>query len=282
MKFKSVVYILLVFPILTFGQKNIKKFNDETLELGTELYRSELASWQSTDILLPKLKEMGNSFGGYLSYAVGDVTRSIFYDNSSDNKIHYQVDFKNIDKLQNVYTIDSTERIPTKVEKRLMHGRREAAMAVNVNKDSLFSFYENTNYNYIPLIDNKNNLVVYSVTGPSGGEAVIIGNDYKFDFDKKDKLAEVSKIHNGILAHPYKVEDGKVQSVFHNHVIEEYPIITATDLCTLMLYSSYIDWEQYYVISDKFVSIFDFENFNLISLTREAWDKISKQSENKK
>lgn len=282
MKFKSVVYILLVFPILTFGQKNIKKFNDETLELGKELYRSELASWQSTDILLPKLKEMGNSFGGYLSYAVGDVTRSIFYDNSSENNIHYQVDFKNIDKLQNVYTIDSTERIPTKIEKRLMHGRREAAMAVNVNKDSLFSFYENTNYNYIPLIDKKNNLVVYSVTGPSGGEAVIIGNDYKFDFDKKDKLAEVSKIHNGILAHPYKVEDGKVQSVFHNHVIEEYPIITATDLCTLMLYSSYIDWEQYYVISDKFVSIFDFENFNLISLTREAWDKISKQSENKK
>jgi len=68
----------------------------------------------------------------------------------------------------------------------------------------------------------------------------------------------------------------------HSHLPETGEFITATDVCTLMLYSQYTHWSQHYVLSKKYVSIWDCDKESLVVLTTEAWEKIADQQEGKK
>lgn len=61
----------------------------------------------------------------------------------------------------------------------------------------------------------------------------------------------------------------------HAHLPETGDIITATDICTLMLYEKFAKWKQYIVISRNYVSIWNCNTNTLFTLTRKVWDKIS-------
>jgi hypothetical protein len=41
-----------------------------------------------------------------------------------------------------------------------------------------------------------------------------------------------------------------------------------------MLYEKFAGWEQYVVISPRYVSLWNCEKNTLLTLTREAWEKI--------
>ncbi len=51
----------------------------------------------------------------------------------------------------------------------------------------------------------------------------------------------------------------------HSHVISD--LINPTDICTLLLYKEFVDWKTHYVMSKKFVSIFDLEKETLSVIT---------------
>jgi hypothetical protein len=82
------------------------------------------------------------------------------------------------------------------------------------------------------------------------------------------------KIHNSILQFPYNSGDkeNKMVETFHSHIVTEY--ISSTDICTLLLYKNYVEWNKHIVMNKKEVSIFDMEKETLFTMKRKAWERI--------
>jgi len=135
--------------------------------------------------------------------------------------------------------------------------------------------------NFIPLINDKEKSV-FVLTGPKVSGVVLLGNDYKINYDKKNEFKEKEKIHNSILQFLYNSGDKKKPTVstIHSHLLTEY--ISSTDICTLFLYKNYVEWNQHIVISEKEVSIFDLEKEILFTMKRKAWEKIYNNQKDKK
>jgi hypothetical protein len=66
----------------------------------------------------------------------------------------------------------------------------------------------------------------------------------------------------------------------HSHGPETGDFITATDICTLMLYEKFAKWKKHNVVSKKYLNIWDCETDQLTVITMDALEKISKHQEN--
>jgi hypothetical protein len=131
------------------------------------------------------------------------------------------------------------------------------------------------NPNFIPLNDEDGKRV-YVLTGPQKHGIVVFGNDYLMTFDKENRLKGKRRLHKNIISTEYGKQDGKpIVGAMHTHLPETVDLITATDVCTLMLYGKFTQWGQYYIISEKNVTIWDCKKNKLsLVMTRKAWDKI--------
>ena len=86
-------------------------------------------------------------------------------------------------------------------------------------------------------------------------------------------------MHQNIIPIYYggKDEEGKeIEGAVHTHLPETGDFITATDICTLMLYEKFAKWKTHNVISEKYLNIWNCETDQLTVITREAVDKIYK------
>jgi len=277
MKFIPTLICCLAISISSGQNSKIEKLKQKTLDIAYELYKSELASWTSTDILQENFYHKREKIGGYLSYTDANNTIAIYYDKTPQQNVVFSITFPDIEIFINRFEIDTVARVPNNKEIRLIKARNTANGIVHENKDGIFTFFDNTNYNLVPIF-YENKILVYSLTGPTTSGHVLLGNDYLFEFDKKDNFNKVSKIHNSLLNFPYSAADGKASLEFitHNHVINDYPIITETDICTLLLYKNYVEWTQCTVISEKYFSFWDMKKEELIIITKKAWDRIQK------
>lgn len=59
------------------------------------------------------------------------------------------------------------------------------------------------------------------------------------------------------------------------------PFITPTDICTLMLYAPSAGWEWHYVMSKKYISIWNCKENSLLILTQKARKKIQSHQDRK-
>jgi hypothetical protein len=196
----------------------------------------------------------------------------VFFSRSDSPKIIGTFTF---DSTYNVNTaiVDGQEREPTKQEIDLMTIRQTAL--ATYQSDTLFKSYKDMNPNFIPLSDEEGKRV-YVLTGPQKQGIVVFGNDYLLTFDKENRLKSKRRLHKNIISTQYGKQGDKVEvGAMHTHLPETGDLITATDVCTLMLYGKFTQWGQYYVISDKKVSIWDCKKNQLsLVMTRKAWDKI--------
>jgi hypothetical protein len=230
-----------------------------------------MASWYGTDIFMEKFSEKRQDIGGYFSYVTGDRAICLFFSNSTPLKTLATFSF---DSTYNVNTaaVDAHERPLSEKEMDLLAIRQ---IALNeLRTDTLFKFYEDMSPNLIPLNDEKGKRV-YILTGPKKQGVVVFGNDYLLTFAADNTLKEKKTLHKNIIRIGYGREDGKqIIATMHTHLPETGDIVTATDVCTLMLYGKYAKWGQHYVMSKKNVSIWDCDKDRLIVMTRDAWDKI--------
>jgi hypothetical protein len=268
----------LFLATLTFstslGQSKEEK---EVIREGELLYQIETASWKGTDILLNKFADQRQNIGGYFSYVNKGSTWCIFYSKDDYPKVLVTIAFVD-DKNATVIT-SGQERQLSRLEMHLLVIRQKTMKQLQT--DSLFKFYPDTNLNVIPLID-KNGKRAYVLTGPKKEGVVIFGNDYLLRFDDDFKLLEKKSLHKSILNIEYgKVDNQAMLATMHTHLLETGKLITATDVCTLMLYSKFAKWGQHYVISDKSVSIWNCSTNQLTVMTREAWDKINNDQKSK-
>lgn len=275
---KLILLLILISVTISYSQN---KETEQILEEGKLLFRLEKGSWYGTDNMLAKFKAKKDSVGGYLSYENKEnKINTIFFSRFDSDKILLRYEFDSLPKPEPI-KIDTLNHIATDLEKSLISIRQDARDRAYSNEDKFFSFFENTSLNFIPVINDKEKSV-FVLTGPQVSGIVLLGNDYKLSYDKKNEFKDKKKIHNSILQFPYNSEDKEnpTVSTIHSHVITEY--ISSTDICTLLLYKNYVEWNQHIVMSEKEVSIFDLEKESLFTMKRKAWEKIYSNEKDKK
>jgi len=253
----------------SFGQKV-----DDVLEEGKLLYRLEKASWYGTDVFLEMFSQNMDNVGGYLTYLnKNNKIINIFYEKDNPSNIIVRFEFDALPQ-KSPTKIDTQNQAATTQEMELIVIRQDAIKIINQNEGGFFTFYNNTSFNIIPIIANGKKKV-FILTATAASDVVIIGNDYLLTYNNKNKLTKKEKIHNSLLQYPYKSEGSgnTTTSTFHSHVLSD--LITSTDICTLLLYKDFIEWKQHYVLSKKYMSIFDLEKESLAVMTKKEWDKIN-------
>lgn len=269
-------FFSLTICIIAIGQNKIEKETKAIVDEGKILYKSEMASWYGTDIFLGKFNNRRANIGGYFSYTDMDTSKCIFFAKGDNPKVIGTISFDSTFNT-NYAIVKGTEREFTNNELDLFTIRKKAL--AEINSDTLFKSYKDMDLNLIPLI-NKDRKRVYVLTGPQKGGVVIIGNDYLLTFDKNNNLEKKKRLHKNILPIEFtKEEDESI--TMHSHLPETGNYITATDICTLMLYEKFTKWKQHIVMSKEYVSLWDCKTDRLVTLTKKAWQKINEDKKSK-
>ncbi len=267
--------IVLLTTVLTGYAQELPKKARAILEEGKLLYKSEMASWYGTDIFLEKYKDQGN-IGGYFSYTDNGVAKCLFFSKENNPKVIGTIEF---DSIYNVNTakVDLAVKEFTPHEKDLYSIRQSALN--EINSDTLFTRYENTNFNIIPIIRGKEKKV-YILTGPSISGVVIFGNDYLITFDKKNKVVSKKRLHKNIIPIEYnsKTED---MEAMHSHLPETGEFMTATDICTILLYEKIAKMKSHTVVSKEYMNIWNCKTDELNVIPMETIRKINENKPNK-
>lgn len=261
--------LLLLFSVSVYSQNaELEKIAQDITEEGKLLYRLELAAWYGMDIFKDNFKE-NNRIGGYFSYLDSKTPKCLIFSNEQNPRVIGMVSFGDI-KLIETATIDFKERDFKSHEKELYAIRAKAL--TEIQQDTLFKNYTNTNLNLIPIID-KDVRKVYVLTGPKSVGVVLFGNDYLMSFDKQDNLIDKKELHKNLIPIEFD-EDKDTPLTIHYHSSASDDFITPTDICTLMLYAKFAGWKKHIVASPNYASIWDCENETLQIMTKEEFQKI--------
>jgi hypothetical protein len=264
--------LLALLHLFAHAQDSTKIITDSIAKEGRRIYRSEMASWDGTDIFLEKFKDQRPNIGGYFSYADGDSTRCIFYSKSESPKVLGTITFDSSYKTGNT-GINGTQRSFTPYENTL-YTLRKLAEAEIATDTMMFKTYTNTSLNLVPLVDSGEKKV-YVFTAPNENGLLLFGNDYLLTFNSDNKLLFKKPLHKNLISINFGNNGPlQVEATIHSHSPETGDFITATDICTLMLYEKFAKWKTHFVISENYVSIWDCEKNILVALTEQAWEKI--------
>lgn len=273
---KITLSVLLILSINCLAQSKIDKQTKLIVEEGKRLYKSEMASWNGTDIFLEKYKDR-EKIGGYFSYSENETSKCIFFSKEENPKVIGTITFDNSFEIRNAKT-ELDERQFTENEKDYYLLRITAKKIME--KDTIFKHYKNSNLNIIPLI-SEGEKKVYILCGPTNNGVVIFGNDYLLNFDNKFNLKKTKQLHRNIIPIEFK-KDEKDSETIHNHQEETGDFITATDICTLMLYEKFAKWKNHIVVSKKYMSIWNCKTDELFVMKTEVAKKINDLKKDKK
>lgn len=273
----SLLLICCVLFEASAQKKDLSTIENAIVSEAKVLYNSEWASWYGTDIFMVACKEKANTQGGYLSYDDGKGLINIFYSKDSIPEVIATISF-GYDLDQSKYRLDTLKRSFNKQEKEL-YSIRLAALT-RINSDTTFKHYNNTTLNPVPMVYNGKKKV-YVLTGTNLNDVVIFGNDYLIEFNGKNQISGVTKLHNSIipiyLSNKNETDTAKtIVASMHSHLRGKDEFITVTDICTIMLYAKFTTWRTCYVMSDTYVSIWDVNKRDLVIMTRGAWDNVGK------
>ena len=242
------------------------------LEEGKMLYALEKTSVVATTHFITYFPNDADKATGYLSYFNGDEISTIFYDMFDSSQIMARYHFAASDP-DHITGIPETKRlIPTDLENDLIILREKAVAKIKLNKDGYYTFYDGVAFTLLPVI-NKAERSVYVLSGSKMGDVIILGNDYRIKFDKNNKYRGVERIHKSLIKLSTKAGmDTTQNATLHTHLISE--AIDPTDICTLLLYRDQVEWDLHYVMSKKYVSVFDLKTQKLVIVKAKDWKKI--------
>lgn len=279
--FIALITLIIICQLSHAQERKLDAIADSITREGTRLYQLESASWYGTDVFEAKCKSKMPRVGGYLSYNSGYDLKNIFFSKDVEPVVLGTMSFPYENVSAASCKIDTTERKLNATELDLYQMRKAAMSMIIANKDTLFRFYKNMGTNPVPLITNGQRKV-YVLTGPQESGLMVFGNDYLINFDDHNQISKARALHKNLIPIRFgKPDSTGVKDVagVHTHLPTSGDYITATDICTLMLYEKFTTWKSYYVISDNNVSIWDCKTDHLTIITREAWDKIRKDQQ---
>lgn len=233
-------------------QKDLSHVRDSIVAEGKTLFKSEWASWYGEDIFVVKYPEKKPLLGGYLSYDSGKGLINVLLSKGEAPMVLGTISFAyGFDKTN--YQLDSTARKLNKQEAELFTIRLAAVKKIST--DTTYKRYNHTSLNPVPIIQ-KGIKRVYVLTGPDVNGVVVFGNDYLLTFNKNNELVSTVRLHKNIIAISTR-SDGKTIGSAHTHTAQTGDFITATDICTLMLYEKFTTWNKHFVIAPNYVSIWN-------------------------
>ena len=265
---------VVINAVIDSEKEDLVKIADSITTEGKILFKSEWASWYGTDIFLAKCQNKTSIIAGYISYDTGKGLNNVFFSKGDKPKVIGTTTFQ-YGYNPNNFNLDTVERDFTEKEKQLFIIRK--ATIDRINRDTLFKHYNNTNLNPVPIINNGVKKV-YVLTGTNQNGVVIFGNDYLINFGNNDAIDKVSRLHKNIIVMNFgknSADSNKaVLASIHTHLPSSGNFITATDVCTLMLYEKFTGWPQHIVVSKNYVSLWDCKKNELLILTMTAWKRI--------
>jgi hypothetical protein len=234
------------------SKEEIKQKNDSILAEGNLLYRYEKAAWVSTDLAM-SIKEVKDSFGGYLIYQSGDSIKAIILGKELNTCI-YELTF--LHDFANPY-------------KELLYNRKLNEVEENLQSIKLKIVSEAFTPSYQVQCAERFNLVLelipytagyklYVLTGTSQHDIIPMGNDYIFFSDENGEITSWRKFHSRLIATQTKINGEKVTGITHSHLRSE-PFISATDICTFKLYGNYYGLKQFKVLSTALSKYFTYD-----------------------
>jgi hypothetical protein len=219
----------------------------------------------ASDILYNKFQNKHDQIGGYFSYANEGTFICVFVNRENTTKTSITMTFDSTFSNESV-VIDTLSRNLTLLESELFEIRTETVKAIENGKE--INSYQNTDFNIIPII-NDDIKKVYILTATTQPRKVIFGNDYLLKFDKKNKLKDIEPLHKSLLSFE---DTDSTAWVTHTHLPGFNPFMTATDVCTLLLYGEHSKtWHHHIVISEKYVSIWDYNAKRFVVMNAEVF-----------
>ncbi|MBI4947849.1 MAG: hypothetical protein HY840_15775 [Bacteroidetes bacterium] len=305
-------FLILIFNFscLTslYAQKKVEKEKREILGEGIALYTIILANWTSNDLYYEN--EFSTSgIKGYLSYKDKDTLKTIFWREIDTSSAEYKaknyrqaadtgvIAEQNLKKISDLRVITKTfsyekmnvtkknvniiedEREPTTYEIMMMDFR---SMAYDeMRKDTAFyTEYQGTALKAVP-VDMGKKIKVYIYSASTSEDFVPFGGDYFILYKKKEKeLVERKKLHNRIImiSSLYKGKASDASKVtYHKHKGDSPELITPTDIATLLLYKTIIDWDEHHVISDEYTCIFTLIDRKLNVISTKEYEHLNKK-----
>ncbi len=265
--------IILTFLLLFINYRIIiaqDQTPEEIVDEGIKLYKSELTTWNATDLFSEKFAEKSDLVGGSFSYAKGNNMVCTFFSKASNPTVIATVVFDSTVSI-NSARLDKKERTFTKLESELyiIQYNTIIAMASDI---VFFKRYANTSLVIVPLIDSVSKKV-YIITGVKQSCMVIFGNDYLIGFDDHYKIIYKKYLHKNIM--PVEcakdIDNNTIPGTMHLHNAETGSLPTPTDICSLLLYSKQANWKQHTIFSPESVSVWNCATNQLLVMTKDAW-----------
>lgn len=270
------ILINLLVALNATARDNREKIAKKIVAEATILYRSEIASWYGTDLLLAQhIDGVESKLGGYFSYPDGDETKCIFYDNAELPSVFATITFGKTPEISKA-TTNMEKRALTK--KELGYYNIAKATRKLVAEDSFFVHYENLSLNIIPVIGGKTKKA-YIIRGTAQADILPLGGDYLLTFDNDYKIKTKERLHNSYVPTGCGAD---VKTSYHTHVEGKSPYITVTDVCTLMLYHNVCNFDNYVVMSKDYYSQWSPKGISLIILPMDVIKKIQENRDNTK
>lgn len=255
---QTLAIISLFVTTLSLGQ-DLEQLATNILTEGIELYRSERASWISTDSIPDQDRPL---IGGYFTYPNGVYLHSIYVDTAENNAV-YKFTFEPIGNMD-IELVRTEKNIELSIEEKLILEIRKNALATGSYWYQSFGYSRIVNPNVI-IHKTKPEFEVYIIPGTFEDGLLPIGGDIYLTYKLDGKFRDMEPIHNNLI--PMETStNGDVAYMAHEHkgkrLAKEY--ITATDICTLLLYRDYLNGEKHLTVHKKFVSEFYFNEPRLV------------------
>ncbi|MBP1673303.1 MAG: hypothetical protein H6Q25_1118 [Bacteroidetes bacterium] len=215
---------------------------DSILVEGNLLYQYEKAAWVSTDLAMGN-RTLKKEFGGFFVYKDEDEIKVIILGKKMDNCI---AEYIFTDEFNNPTTVKTDKRGLSKREKELIKIREIIINALSDKKYGI-TIPEGYSPNFI-LIPIEEGYKMYMIMGTSQNDLIPFGNDYLFFTNKKGEIENWNKFHTRMIPGMTSFDGNKVTEMSHSH-IKTTPLITATDICTFMLYAPLYGIEKFSVYS---------------------------------
>jgi len=223
-------------------ETELKTKLDSVLTEAHLLYKYEKAAWISTD-LAKENRTLKKDFGGYFAYEEQEEIRVIILGKNKKTCI-----------AEYTFESDFSKPKSIKIESRELSNQEKTLLEVKekIVENLSDKKYEVTipdgyspNLILLPFAE-KNKL--YIIMGTSQRDVIPFGNDYLFIADENGKIENWHKFHSRMIPGYTKFEGYEVTELTHSH-LRTTPLITATDICTFMLYAPLYDIDAFSVYS---------------------------------
>lgn len=228
----------------TVPMDEIRHKTDSILREGNLLYRLEKAAWISTDQAM-EVPSVRNSFGGFLTYLRQDTVVAIIYDRMDFTKVIFELLFT--DPANEPVAKSLSKRTVTEYEKELILARDNIINGIIDNEYDVRE-PEGFSLNFV-ILPFEQGYKLYILTGTSQHNIIPFGNDYIFFANAEGEITRWRKFHSRLIPQSTVGPGGEpITTMMHSHLRSE-PYISATDICTFMLYGGYYGLNEFGVYS---------------------------------